>query len=281
MGHTEYKFERFIQPQFPIYASVQSGREVLVENHHHSTAEIMQVLEGRVKMLVGTVYRECEMGDIVFIPPSTVHEVISLTKNASIRGISFELSLIQIEDLQLEFSQLFHRSQRLQYVINASMEGYNTLCSYVDNIFAVYGSFSAGAKIQIVSNLLLIMSQLIQLFSLEVSAHDKNYRKLRAVLNYVEEHYAEKIQISELSEIIHVCDDRLIRLFKEVTGETPIEYIMNLRIEAAIKLLSATDLSVADIAEKVGFGSDTYMTRVFKQKLNTTPGKYRHKHKKD
>ena len=89
------------------------------------------------------------------------------------------------------------------------------------------------------------------------------------------------VQISELSEIIHVCDDRLIRLFKEVTGETPIEYIMNLRIEAAIKLLSTTDLSVADVAEKVGFGSDTYMTRVFKQKLNTTPGKYRHKHKKD
>ena len=281
MGYAEYKFEKFIQPQFPIYASVQSGRETLVENHHHSTAEIMQVLEGKVKMLVGTVYRECEKGEIVFITPSTVHEVTSLTGNASIRGISFELSLIHIEDLQLEFSQLFHRSQRLQYVISAHMEGYNTLCNYIDNIFAVYGSFSARDKIQIVSNLLLIMSQLIQIFSLEVSAHDKNYRKLRSVLDYVEEHYAEKIQISVLSEIIHVCDDRLIRLFKEVTGETPIEYIMNLRIEAAIKLLSTTDLSVADVAEKVGFGSDTYMTRVFKQKLNTTPGKYRHKHKKD
>ena len=276
MGHAEYKFEKFIQPQFPIYASVQSGREILVENHYHSTAEITQVLEGRVKMLVGTVYRECEKGDIVFIPPSTVHEVTSLTKNASIRGISFELSLIHIEDLQLEFSQLFHRSQRLQYVISAPVEGYNTLCNYIDNIFATYGSFSAGARIQIVSNLLLIMSQLIQIFSLEVSAHDKNYRKLRSVLGYVEEHYAEKIQISELSEIIHVCDDRLIRLFKEVTGETPIEYIMNLRIEAAIKLLSTTDFSVADIADQTGFGSATYMTRVFKQKLSTTPGKYRH-----
>ena len=101
MGHTEYKFERFIQPQFPIYASVQSGRELLVENHYHSTAEIIQVLEGRVKMLVGTVYRECEKGDIIFIPPSTVHEVTNLSGNASIRGISFELSLIQIEDLHL------------------------------------------------------------------------------------------------------------------------------------------------------------------------------------
>ena len=50
---------------------------------------------------------------------------------------------------------------------------------------------------------------------------------------------------------------------------------MNLRIEAAIKLLSSTDLSIADIAYQTGFGSATYMTRVFKKKLNTTPGKYR------
>ena len=52
MGHTEYKFEKFIEPQFPIYASRQMGREELVQNHYHGSAEIMCILEGRVKMLV-------------------------------------------------------------------------------------------------------------------------------------------------------------------------------------------------------------------------------------
>ena len=281
MGQTEYKFEKFIEPQFPIYASRQMGREELVQNHYHGSAEIMCVLEGRVKILVGTAYIECQKGDIIFIPPSMVHEVFSLTEDAAIQGMVFELSLVEVAALQLDFSELFRRSQGLQYVITSKAEGYAELCGYIKNILDVYGSFSAGSRIQIASNLLLIMARLIRLFSLEESAHDKNYKKLRAVLSYVEKNYTEKIQISELSEIIHVCDDRLIRLFKEVTGETPIEYIMNLRIEAAIKLLSTTDLSVADVAEKVGFGSDTYMTRVFRQKLNTTPGKYRQKHKKD
>ena len=281
MGQTEYKFEKFIEPQFPIYASRQMGRPELVQNHYHGSAEIMCVLEGRIKMLIGTVYRECEKGDIIFIPPSMVHEVFSLTEDAAIQGMVFELSLVEVAALQLDFSELFRRSQGLQYVITSKAEGYAELCGYIKNILDVYGSFSAGSRIQIASNLLLIMARLIRLFSLEESAHDKNYKKLRAVLSYVEKNYTEKIQISELSEIIHVCDDRLIRLFKEVTGETPIEYIMNLRIEAAIKLLSTTDLSVADVAEKVGFRSDTYMTRVFRQKLNTTPGKYRQKHKKD
>ena len=276
MGHTEYKYVKFIQPQFPIYASSQSGREVLVKNHHHTSAEIMQVTEGRIKLLMGTTYVECEKGDIIFIPPSVVHEAASLTEDAAIQGIVYEFSLVNVTGLQLDFSELFHRSQCMQYIVSNSDDGHEELCLYIRNILAVYESFSAGSKIQIVSNLLLIMSRLIQLFALEVSTHDKNYRKLRSVLSYIESHYAEKIQISELSEIIHVCDDRLIRLFKEVTGETPIEYIMNLRIEAGIKLLSSTDLSIADIADQTGFGSATYMTRVFQQKLNTTPGKYRH-----
>ena len=276
MGQTEYKYERYIEPHFPIYASRQSGRDILVKNHHHASAEIMQILEGRVKLLIGTSYRECQKGDIIFIPPSTIHEATSLTPDAETQGIVYDFSLVNVNGLQLDFSELFHRSQRAQYIITPTDEGHPELCQYIRNILQVYESFSANSKIQIISNLLLIMAKLIQIFSLEVSTHDKNYRKLRIVLSYIEEHYAEKIPISKLSELIHVCDDRLIRLFKEVTGETPVEYIMNLRIEAAIKLLSTTDLSIADISDKTGFGSATYMTRVFKQKMNTTPGQYRH-----
>ena len=276
MGHTEHKHEKFIHPHFPIYASVQSGREVLVKNHHHTSAEIMQVLHGRIKILIGTSYYECEEGDILFIPPSTIHEVHSLTADAAIQGIVYEFSLIYVEGLQLDFAELFLHNPRNIFILNTDHPHHAEITLYIRKILDVYQSFSAGSKIQIVSHLLLIMSRLIQIFSLEVSAHDKNYKKLRTVLNYIEEHFAEKIQISTLSDLIHVCDDRLIRLFKEVTSETPIEYIMNLRIEAAIKLLSSTDLPISDIAEETGFGSATYMTRVFKQKLKTTPGKYRH-----
>ena len=277
MRKTEYKFEKFIQPQFPIYASTQSGRKVLVENHYHMAAEIIWVIEGKVQLLIGTVYKEYRKGDIIFIPPSVVHGVVSLTEDAMTLGVVFEFSLLDMAGLKLDFSEMFRGRQRLHYVVDSQTEGYGELCDCIRNIAVVYGDFSTNSKIQIVSYLLLIMSQLIHIFSLEETVQDKNYLKLRPVLTYIDNHYPEKIQISDLSNIIHVCNERLIRLFKEVTGETPIEYIANLRIEAGVKLLSSTDLSVADIAYQTGFGSDTYMTRIFKQKLNTTPGKYRHK----
>lgn len=277
MKYNEYKIEKYQHPSFPIYASRQSGRETLVYNHYHSSVEMMKVLEGKINLQMGTNYYECNKGDIVFILPSMLHGVSSLTEDAMIQGVVFETSLVNIPVLQFDFSEMFHRNQRIQYIINEKDDIYEELCFNIDKILEVYGTFNANARIQIVSRLLLCMGLLIQKFSLEISIHDKNYRKLLPILQYIDKHYTEKIQIAELSKIIHVCDDRMIRLFKEVTGETPVEYILNLRVEHALKLLMEDNLSIAEIAEKTGFGSATYMTRVFKQKLGITPGKYKQK----
>ena len=277
MRYSEYKIEKYQHPSFPIYASRQSGRENLVYNHYHSSVEIMKVLKGRIRLQVATAYYECQEGDIIFILPSMLHGVSSLSEDAEIQGIVFETSLVNMPILQFDFSEIFHRNQRIQYIINAQDDIYDELCTNIDKILEVYGSFTATARIQIVSHLLLCIGAMIKKFSLEISLHDKNYRKLLPILQYIDKNYTDKIQISELSKLIHVCDDRMIRLFKEVTGETPVEYILNLRVEQALKLLMEDKLSIAEIAEKTGFGSATYMTRVFKQKLGLTPGKCKHK----
>lgn len=104
---------------------------------------------------------------------------------------------------------------------------------------------------------------------------EEHYQELVPVLDYIEKHYTEKIFVSELSSIIHVCDDKMTRLFKKVTGVTPKEYIINMRISHSVELLIATNLSLEEIAIASGFGSNSYMTRCFKQKIGITPGKYR------
>jgi len=271
MQLAEYKFERFSNPAFPVYLSVQSGRRTLAQIHYHTSAEIMQVMEGRVRLFADGTNRECEKGEIILIPPSAVHEVVSLTEDAAIRGVVYEPSLTETADA----SMLFGAGRRMQYAVGVHEEGYPELCSCLERIQSFYGEDSVSARMQIISGLLQAEAVLIRLFDLEESAASREYQKLQPVLQYMREHYAEKISISQLSSLIHVCDDRLIRLFKQVTGETPVAYLTNLRMEACLRLLSSTEDSIASIAEQTGFGSDTYMTRVFRQRLDTTPGKYR------
>ena len=273
----EYKIEKNLPLSFPIYFSKQSGRETLVYNHCHSSMEIIKVLEGRIKLQIGAIYCECKKGDIIFILPSMLHGVTSLTKDAAIEGIVFDTALINMPSLQVDFSELFHRNHRIQYIIEENDENYDETNLYIEKILELYGTFSTNSRIQLVAYLLQIMGLLISRYSLEISIHDKNYKKLIPILQYIDAHYAEKIQISELSKLIHVCDDRLIRLFKEVIGETPVEYIVNVRVEHALKLLAEDEFSITEIAEQSGFGSVAYMTRVFKQKLGVTPGKCRPK----
>ena len=275
MQPAHYKKERFSNPDFPLYLSSQSGRETLVKIHHHSSAEFLQITRGAAALFAGGTRAECRQGDIVFIPPSVVHEVTSLTPDAAIRGVIYEPSITDIGALRLKTSALFTHTRRAQYTLRAGEEGSALLNGCIDDIHSCGPAGTLAARARVSAALLQMEACLIQHFSLEESAADARYQKLAPVLAYLREHYAEKIRISDLSRIIHVCDDRLIRLFREVTGQTPVAFLTDLRIEASLRLLAGTDESIASIAEKTGFGSDAYMTRVFRQKLNATPGRYR------
>ncbi len=117
MGHTEAKLEQFIQAQHPVGVFVRSEGEALVEEHYHLTIEIIQILDGKVKLTAGNLCRECEKGDVIFAPPFKVHGITGLTEDAALRVIFCEPASLNVESLQLDFSELFRRNQRLYYVV--------------------------------------------------------------------------------------------------------------------------------------------------------------------
>jgi len=277
MQPAEYKFERFSDPHFPLYLSAQSGMRTLVKIHYHTSAELIEVTSGRIRLFAAGAHRECAQGDVIFVPPTAVHEVTGLTEDAAIRGVIYEPTLTHIGGLPVDLTALFGHSTQQHFVISPGEELYAELVRCIGELHALGPSPSMAGKLRACACLLQIHAALIHCFGLENQRADPSYQKLQPALDYLREHYAQKLHISTLSGIIHVCDDRLIRLFKEVTGETPVNYLINLRLEASLKLLSSTELSIAEIADLTGFGSAAYMTRVFQQKLNTTPGKYRKK----
>lgn len=92
---------------------------------------------------------------------------------------------------------------------------------------------------------------------------------------YLQQHFRENILVSELAEDANYSLRHFDRLFKELYGTTPRDYIISLRLSHACELIENTDKKMEDIALESGFENVTYFYRIFKKKLHMTPRDWR------
>jgi AraC family transcriptional regulator len=100
-------------------------------------------------------------------------------------------------------------------------------------------------------------------------------QKLRAVVEYIEEHLDAGLTLEEIAAVAHQSPYHFARQFKEATGLPPHQYIIARRVERAQQLVREGKLSLADVAVSAGFSDQSQLTQSFKRLVGCTPGKYR------
>ncbi|MBD2870549.1 helix-turn-helix domain-containing protein [Paenibacillus arenilitoris] len=96
----------------------------------------------------------------------------------------------------------------------------------------------------------------------------------RESMSYLRRHLHENISLERLADIAKLTPTSYSRKFKKATGATPFEYLASLRVEEAKARLSAGGLSVKEVSAQVGFNSEFYFSRVFKQSVGIAPNLY-------
>lgn len=109
----------------------------------------------------------------------------------------------------------------------------------------------------------------------EGKAGVKNERVITGITRYMQEHLAEEVSLSVLSEEFHLNPQYISQLFKNEIGVGFLSYLTNIRMERAKKLLVSTQLSMVEIAEQIGYGDYRVFTKVFKKTEGITPSQYR------
>jgi AraC family transcriptional regulator len=100
--------------------------------------------------------------------------------------------------------------------------------------------------------------------------------KLRAVVEYIEEHLDPAPSLEELAAVARLSVYHFARQFKRATGLPPHQYVITRRVERAKELLQAgTDLSLAEVAARAGFSDQSQFTHQFKRLIGVTPGQFR------
>lgn len=92
---------------------------------------------------------------------------------------------------------------------------------------------------------------------------------------YMDDHYMEKITTQDIADTSLLSASHLSRLFKAETGLAPYGYLMNIRMNHAMKMLLETPYTVDEIAEYCAFCSSANFIRAFRQSTGTTPKKFR------
>ena len=128
---------------------------------------------------------------------------------------------------------------------------------------------------KLLKELLLLISA--DIVSDNIAKEQKHVQQdyVTAICEYINKNYYNPIRIEDLANLVSLNPNYLIRLFREKTHSTPIQYLHKIRMFHAQRLLCESSIPVAEVAYRCGFDTPAYFTKYFKEKFGKTPSAFR------
>lgn len=259
--------------EFPIqvFRNQMWKKGQIFSDHWHEHIELHYVLEGTCSIRVGGRPRAGKAGDLIVINSNELHSGYSESKRMNTLVVIFELDAFSRE--------LANQNYIFQDLITSD----GTIRELLEHLCEENEDKKPGYRITVKGLLLQLIGYLVrhytveQLSDKESSKRRKNLERLNTVLQYIENNYSEPITNEQLSEMVHLSEDRFNHLFKESMEMSPLNYINDIRLKKACNLLKKDDYTISEIAIAVGFKDFNHFGRLFRRKYGMPPSKIREK----
>lgn len=97
---------------------------------------------------------------------------------------------------------------------------------------------------------------------------------LSRVRAYIEQHLGERISLEDLARQAGISRFHFARQFRQSTGESPMAYLRRVRIEHSLRMLISRDITIAEVAARLGFADQSHFTRIFARLVGMSPGHF-------
>ena len=247
--------------------------------HWHMEHELILVLQGVLRLSVEGEAFELAPGDCMLIADGAIH-------GGTPEGCIYECLVF---DLERFLAGTTTCGQRVALLTEgeARLEGKfpagTQAAAIVSQLFQAMETERPGYELTTKGLLWQLWGELLgqRLLGAAEPGPPRDIRRAQAVKNVlrrIRSSYGQPLTLEDLAAEAALEPKYFCRVFRQITGRTPINYLNYYRVECAAELLCTTQGSITDIALECGFGDVSYFSRMFRRYKGQTPGQYRRAH---
>ncbi|WP_229677404.1 AraC family transcriptional regulator [Psychrobacillus lasiicapitis] len=247
--------------------------------HWHDEIQFVLVVKGEAIFQVNEDWIEVREGDGLFINSGSLHMAQDKEQSGCVY-ICLNLSpfFVLSQELYTTYVKPYIQATNLTYLYIGVNEiwGKNILDAVLE-IYQFIERKSQHYEIDITIQLAFIWKQLIDNgCKLEyIQTEILKNQRMKQMLSWIHENYAEKMMLGDIAKAGQLSRSECCRYFKRVLKTTPLNYVIDYRIQKSLYLLHQDDATITEVAYQVGFNSTSYFINKFKASINMTPLAYK------
>lgn len=274
----------FDDPSLPLSVRRIPRHFTSQEPHGHEFHELVVIVKGRGLHHVGEVTYEIRPGEVFVLLGDMTHNYPA-AEDLYLINVLFDPERLGLNTWDLHalpgYHALFEIEPRLRRVGRFT----NRLELEVDELAQSMGIIGEmeeelaarrpGYRYLAVSLMMRLIGHVSRCYSQRPNTFARESVQLGKVLSAIESRWEEPVLIEDLCRAGHLSRSSLMRKFRQVTGHSPIDYLIRFRVAQARKMLLETDRSITEIALSCGFSDSNYFARQFRRVLGISPRSYR------
>ncbi|MBQ9087907.1 MAG: helix-turn-helix domain-containing protein [Lentisphaeria bacterium] len=253
--------------------------------HEHRYTEIAMIVSGSAEHILENQRERVSCGDILLIHPGAVHgyddtstmEIINLIYDPN------RLSLLILDGYDLPlFRQFFpaagehHNSAKPVLKLNDA-EAAATL-ELIRKLEAELNTRTPGRQFCIMALFMQIIINLSRAGNIQNTTKQVSFQ-IGDAISYMNKHFQERIELDTLARTVNMSVRNFQRHFKNITGCSPVEFLIKIRLRNAAAQLINSDDPISMIALFCGFYDSNYFCKQFKENFGVTPKIFRLQHR--
>ena len=253
--------------------------------HWHYYSEILYILDGSLRIACNGRETTLSKGDLCYFYPMQLHSILpnpECTEPVSHAVIKFNVQTLNISKAYLQpiYDCFVHKSPEEDPCL--IVRNHESLRNIVENIVYEYENKAAMHMLAVqsaITSLLINIARNTDRREKQAPGHPKQNLSFHHILEYIDTHSAEAIEVKELAKICNMSYSHFARVFRESYGRSCKEYIQYIRINKAQDLLLHSDFDLDYIAQETGFYDCSHFIRQYKKWCGITPKQERLKSK--